>query len=75
MAKRHDPYIPRPARLEIRIEDHRVVCLKLENSQARHLVRLLRDARAMAPTDESLADLIMASVGHELAAHGDGEDR
>jgi hypothetical protein len=40
-------YIPRPARLQLRMEGVKVLDLRLENDQARVLVRELRETRRM----------------------------
>lgn len=61
-----DPYIPRPARVRVVYEDTEVVALKLENSQARTLARLLNRAKAHY-SDADLVDAWIGSLAAEVA--------
>jgi hypothetical protein len=57
------PFIPRPARLSIRVDSVDTFTLKLENSQARTLTRTLKAARVeLELSDRDLADLLIAAV-------------
>lgn len=60
-------YIPRPARLCIRLDGVAVMTLRLENSVARQLLRTINAARERWDlSDESTADVLIAALQHEL---------
>lgn len=64
-------FIPRPARLTVRIENVDVVVLRLENSQARTLARTIKTAReTLQASDQDLADLMIAALIYEATTGG-----
>lgn len=62
-------FIPRPARLVVRIDGVNALQIKLENQVARILVRIIRRAQdRWSLSDEATADVIIAALVHELEA-------
>ncbi len=70
------PYRPRPARLELRLNQAPTFVLRLEQEQARQLLNSLRLLRAGASLvagreqahDEDVCDCLCALIEHEFGA-------